>query len=158
MAMVHEQLHRSRDLSKIDLGEYVRNLAASLFCSYGVDSATIALRVEVEDISLAIDTAIPCGLIIQELVSNSIKHAFPGGRRGEIHIGLRSLPNNSRLLTVRDTGVGLPPHVDIQNTKSLGLRLVRILADQTEATVTCSRDGGTEFRITFGQASNEEGD
>jgi len=155
--MVHEQLHRSRDLTKINFGEYMKTLAASLFSSYGVDSATIALQVQVEDVHFGIDTAIPCGLIIQELVSNSLRHAFRDGRQGRIHIELRSLPQGRRVLTVRDNGVGLPDEASIEDTGSLGLRLVKILAEQIEAGVRGSSRGGTEFQITFRQTRNEKG-
>ena len=157
MAMVHEQLHRSRDFSMIHFGDYVRNLAASLFCSYGINSDKIGLQVNVGDASLAIDTAIPCGLIVHELISNSLKHAFPDGRTGEIRIGLETLSDGCRVLSVGDDGIGLPSQVDIGSTESLGLRLVRILADQIDATVTCACERGTQFQIGFIQNGNVEG-
>lgn len=156
MALVHDQLHRSRDLSRIGFREYVKNLCASLFSSYGIDSARIALRVEVEDVSLPIDTAIPCGLIIHELVSNSLKHAFPEGRRGKIFIGLSQAPGRGRVLTVADDGVGLPRDVDLDTVHSLGLRLVRILAAQIDAAVRCLVHGGTRFEIVLPEAASEE--
>lgn len=151
MAMVHEQLHRSRDLSRINFAEYIRNLVASLFCSYGIDSATVTLRLVVGDASFSIDTAIPCGLIIQELVSNSLKHAFPDGRPGEIRVELQRQPENAWVLIVADDGLGLPDQAAVTDGGSLGLRLVRILADQLEATVECISEKGTEFRITFSE-------
>jgi len=92
MAMLHDQLHRAKDFSNINLGEYIRNLAASLFCSYGVNSADVALRMDIEDIPVAVDTAIPCGLIVNELVSNSLRHAFPESRKGSISLGLHARP------------------------------------------------------------------
>lgn len=156
MALVHDQLHRSRDLSRIGFREYVKNLCASLFSSYGIDSARIALRVEVEDVSLPIDTAIPCGLIIHELVSNSLKHAFPEGRHGEIFIGLSQAPGRGKVLTVADDGVGLPRDVDLDTVHSLGLRLVRILAAQIDAPVRCLVGGGTRFEIVLPEAASEE--
>jgi two-component sensor histidine kinase len=156
MALVHDQLHRSRDLSRIGFREYVKNLCASLFSSYGIDSGLIALRVEVEEVSLPIDTAIPCGLIIHELVSNSLKHAFPDGRRGEIFIGLRTTPGPGKVLTVADDGVGLPRDVDLDTVHSLGLRLVRILAAQIDAPVRCLVRDGTRFEIVLPEAASEE--
>ena len=147
MAMVHEQLHRSKDLSKINFAEYVRNLAASLFCSYGVESSRIALILEIQDTSFGIDTAIPCGLIIQELVSNSLKYAFPDDRSGEIRIALSSDEKGGQVLSVEDDGVGLPDAMNCKCTKSLGLRLVRILAEQVDASFACSKGNGTQFRI-----------
>jgi len=156
MALVHDQLHRSRDLSRIGFREYVTNLCASLFSSYGVDSARIALRVDVEDIALPIDAAIPCGLIVHELVSNSLKHAFPGERRGEIFIRLKSQPPRGTVLTVADNGIGLPESVDVATANSLGLRLVRILAGQIEAPVRQRSGGGTAFEIELPERSGEE--
>ncbi|MCP5118184.1 MAG: sensor histidine kinase, partial [bacterium] len=147
MAMVHEQLHRSRNLSKINFGEYVRNLAASLFCSYGVESNRISLRLEIDDIAFGIDTAIPCGLIIQELVSNSLKHAFPDNRSGEIRIALSAGAGGGKVLSVEDDGVGLPANIKCDYTRSLGLRLVRILAEQVDATFAYSKRNGTQFQI-----------
>lgn len=156
MALVHDQLHRSPDLSRIGFREYVKNLCASLFSSYGIDSARIALRVDVEDIALPIDAAIPCGLIVHELVSNSLKHAFPGGRRGEIFIALKSHPLRGTVLTVADNGIGLPGHVDVATASSLGLRLVRILAGQIEAPVRHRSGAGTAFEIELPQRGDEE--
>jgi two-component sensor histidine kinase len=156
MALVHDQLHRSPDLSRIGFREYVKNLCASLFSSYGVDSARIALRVDVEDIALPIDAAIPCGLIVHELVSNSLKHAFPGGRRGEIFIGLKSQPPRGTVLTVADNGIGLPKTIDLFTASSLGLRLVRILAGQIEAPVRHRSGAGTVFEIELPQRGGEE--
>ena len=156
MAMVHEQLHRSRDLSRISFDEYVKNLCASLFCSYGIDSCRISLLVDVEEISFPIDTAIPCGLIIHELVSNSLKHAFPEGRSGEVRIGLSTSPERRIELRVEDDGIGLPGSVDIQETNSLGLRLVRILAGQIDASVACFTGGGTVFEVRFRQSEDQE--
>jgi two-component sensor histidine kinase len=159
MAMVHEHLHRSRDLSKISFGEYVRNLCASLFSSYGIDSSRIALRIQVEELFFEIDTAIPCGLIIQELVSNSLKYAFPGKRSGEIRIDLRVDAGHRMVLTVADTGVGLPKSVDVANTNSLGLRLVRILVAQVDGVAECISNNGTIFTISFrqGQKAPDDG-
>ncbi|MCW5977284.1 MAG: GAF domain-containing protein [Bryobacteraceae bacterium] len=149
MAMVHEHLHRSRELSRISFGEYVRNLCASLFSSYGIDSARIGLQIQLQDVSFAIDTAIPCGLIIQELVSNSLKYAFPAGRSGQIAIRLQPGDGPSMTLSVSDDGVGLPPTVDFAGSNSLGLRLVRILAAQMDGAVQCFSGKGTSFRIEF---------
>lgn len=156
MALVHDQLHRSRDLSRIGFREYVKNLCASLFSSYGVDSARIGLRVEADDTSLPIDAAIPCGLIIHELVSNSLKYAFPDARCGEIYVGLRFLPARGTVLTVADDGIGLPKKVDVSTANSLGLRLVRILAAQIDAPIRCPAGPGTVFEIDLPQSGNGE--
>ena len=153
MALVHEQLHRSGDLSRIQFREYVRNLTASLVSSYGIDSSSINLRLQVEDACFPIDIAVPCGLIIQELVSNSLKHAFPSGRPGEIFVRLRSTPQDMWRLTIGDNGVGLPEPLDLEHSSSLGLRLVRILAEQIDASVSCTSGAGTRFRVKFRKAS-----
>lgn len=149
MALVHEQLHRSKDLSKIHFGDYVRNLAASLFSAYGVRSSNVGLHLDVDEVYLGIDMAIPCGLIIHELASNSLRHGFPKGRRGEVRITVRADAAAPREIVVEDNGVGLKAGTDIQNTKSLGLRLVHILAEQMEARVSHEEGTATRFRVTI---------
>ena len=157
MAMLHDQLHRAKDFSNINLGEYIRNLAASLFSSYGVNSADVGLRMDVEDIPVAVDTAIPCGLIVNEIVSNSLRHAFPEGRKGRVSLGLHALPGGSVELTIGDDGRGFPECAHPANTRSLGLWLVDLLADQIGAAVERSNGAGARYRLVFqeivGQAS-----
>jgi PAS domain S-box-containing protein len=150
MSLIHEKLYQSENLANIDFEEYVRALTNGLIRSYGINTDKVSLEVEVDNVSLGIDTAIPCGLIINELVSNSLKHAFPGGK-GEILVSLHS-NNGITELTVKDNGVGIPEDIHIKNTTSLGLRLVCILAqDQLSGNITLMRTNGTEFRITFGE-------
>jgi two-component sensor histidine kinase/putative methionine-R-sulfoxide reductase with GAF domain len=151
MALIHEKLYQSQDLVKIDFAEYVRNLATYLFRSYRVNPGAITLKRNVDDVSLGIDTAIPCGLIINELVSNSLKHAFPASKEGEIHIAFHSDKDNQFTLIVSDNGAGLPRDLDFRNTESLGLQLVNLLVHQLEGTVELDRSGGTTFRITFAE-------
>ena len=153
MALVHEQLHRSKDLSRIHFGDYVRNLTASLFSAYGVRSNKVALRLEIDNVFLPIDTAIPCGLIIHELVSNSLRHAFPGERGGNVRISLREDAAGRKILNVEDDGVGWPADTGVEQRKSLGLRLVGILADQMDATVTHETNPGVRFCITIPKSS-----
>jgi PAS domain S-box-containing protein len=170
MSSIHERLYQSKDLARIDFGEYVRNLVVHLFRSYGIIGDVIAIKIEVEGIFLGVDTAIPCGLIIHELVSNSLKHAFPGGREGEICIVLRPgddlpvAPGDSAAqagdmlaLIVSDNGIGFPEDFDFRNTSSLGLQLVSMLTRQLKgaiefsskaSTPVCGESGAT-FRITF---------
>jgi len=157
MALVHEKLYQSQDLARIDLAEYIRNLTTDLFRSYGVKSATIKLKINVGEVLLGIDTAIPCGLIINELVSNSLKHAFPAGREGEICIDLHSDNDDKFVLIVRDNGVGFPKDLDFRNTESFGLRLVRTLTDQLEGNIELDSNGGTTFKITFPELKYREG-
>ena len=148
MALIHEKLYQSQDLSSIDFAEYVRNLADYLSSSYGANSAKIALKTDVDGMSLGINTAIPCGLIINELVSNSLKHAFPHERKGEIRIDLHRKDGEFELV-VSDDGIGFPKGLDFQKTESLGLQLVNTLTQQLEGTIELKNGHGTEFRITF---------
>jgi PAS domain S-box-containing protein len=154
MALVHEQLYQSRDLAHIDFGEYIENLAAFLFNSYMEDSERITLKVDAGQIALEIDRAIPCGLIVNELVSNSLKHAFPGGRHGEITVRLHGGDDGRIFLTVADNGTGLPPGVDFRDTSTLGLQLVNMLTRQLRGRVEMSGERGTSWEITFSTMDN----
>ncbi len=148
MALVHERLYQSQDLARVNFAEYVRSLANYLFRSYGVNTNVIRLKINVEDVFLGVDTAIPCGLIINELVSNSLKHAFPDGREGEIRIELRS-DDGWCILVVSDDGVGFPRDVDFRNKQSLGLQLVDTLVNQLEGIIELDGSSGTAFEITL---------
>jgi PAS domain S-box-containing protein len=148
MALVHEMLYQSPDLARVDFAEYVRTLANYLFHSYGVNPNTVELKINVDDVFLGVDTAVPCGLIVNELASNCLKHAFPDGRPGEIRIELRSDCDGQFTLLVGDNGVGLPKDLDFRNTSSLGLQLVNTLVSQLDGTIELERRDGTEFKIT----------
>jgi two-component sensor histidine kinase len=148
MALIHERLYRSKDLAQIDFGEYVQTLTRDLFRSYQAQAGSVALKVDVQDVFLGVDTAIPCGLIINELVSNALKYAFPDDRDGQLCVELAS-DDGQYVLAVRDNGVGLPDGLDIQSTETLGLRLVTTLVRQLRGTVELRSDGGTEFEIRF---------
>ncbi|MBT4091876.1 MAG: histidine kinase, partial [Deltaproteobacteria bacterium] len=124
MALIHEKLYRSRDLARVDFNEYIKSLINSLFRSHGIDTGRIVMKVKVEDVSLGIDHAIPCGLVINELVSNALKYAFPEDRKGEISVTLRSISEDEIELRVSDDGVGIPEDMDIGSTDSLGLEWV----------------------------------
>lgn len=149
MALIHEKLYQSEDLARVDFSEYISNLAAYLFRSYEVHAGAVRLSVEAEDVLLGVDTAIPCGLIINELVSNSLKHAFPDGGGGSINIRLRPAGAERLRLTVADDGVGLPEGFDVRRTGSLGLQLVNTLARQLGGEVEVGGGAGAEFSITF---------
>ncbi len=149
MALVHEKLYQSGDLANIDFHGYVKQLAGDLFRSYGVDPGRIGLKLDMEDIDIGIDAAIPCGLIISELVSNSIKYAFPGQMQGQITISLCLDKQGQVELVIRDNGVGLPEGMEPSNVKSLGLRLVSILVKQLNGKLELDRSQGTTFRIIF---------
>ena len=135
MAQIHEKLYQSEGLSQIDVADYVRSMGASLFASYGVRGDVLALHLEVDEVKLGLDTAIPCGLIINELISNALKHAFPDGRRGEVRVELRAAGEGDLLLRVSDDGVGFPDGFEPRRSKSLGLQLVQALAEQLDGTV-----------------------
>ncbi len=153
MALLHESLYQSQNLSQIDFPEYVRKLAAHLFSSYGVGADRIRLRTDLDVLSLTLDAAVPCGLIINELVSNSLKYAFPNGREGEIRIELHERADGLARLVVADDGVGLRADLDWVNTPSLGLRLVRTLAEQLGAKIEVRSKAGTEVRLAFAAAA-----
>ena len=149
MALIHEKLYQSKNLARIRFDEYIDTLVHELIRFQGVNTQKIEVKIDVGDISLDIDTAIPCGLIINELVSNALKHAFPDNRGGEITIKVHSV-DDMYALTVSDNGVGIPENIDIEDTSSLGLRLVTILAeDQLDGDFSLHNDGGTTVRITF---------
>jgi PAS domain S-box-containing protein len=148
MALIHERLYQSKDFTKVDFSGYVQSLAGYLFSSYGIGSDAIRLAMDIKDISLGLSTAIPCGLIINELVSNSLKHAFPNRKKGEIKIALHPLNENEIGLIVSDNGIGLPNKTNFRKTKSLGLHLVTILAeDQLQGEIKLDRTKGTSFQI-----------
>ena len=149
MALVHEKLYRSNDLAKVDFCEYIQSLSRHLFMSYRVDSTDIDLNVDVKDVFLDINTSIPCGLIINELVSNSLKHAFSGRDRGKIHVAMRPENNGKFKMVIRDDGVGLPKELKVTQTESLGLQLVTMLVEQLQGTLSVENKKGTSFEIVF---------
>jgi two-component sensor histidine kinase len=156
MALIHEKLYQSDSLAKIDLPEYVRGLATNLFLSYGVSERLIKPVISVESVPLDIDRLIPFALIVTELISNSLKHAFPDLSEreevtGEVRIELGRGPNDKLLLTVSDNGVGLPAGLEIMKSGSLGLKLVNVLVRQLRGTMEqgSGPGTGTEFKVTF---------
>jgi two-component sensor histidine kinase len=157
MALVHERLYQAKELSRVDAGEYIHTLARFLFRSYQVRAGQIELTVSVDDVPLGIDAAVPCGLIVNELVSNSLKHAFPEGREGTISIELsRREDAGDYVLTVGDDGIGFPAGLDFRHTESLGLQLVSALVDQLEGTVRLDTSAGTRFEIVFPASGRRE--
>ncbi len=149
MALIHEKLYRSTDISVIEFYDYIKNLVNSLYSSYGISIDRVRPVIEFRSIYLDIDTAIPCGLIINELISNCLKYAYPDLRKGEIFIDLKELNENDYLLLIKDDGIGIPESIDFGNTNSLGLKLVKILSEQLGGTVELIRNNGSEFRISF---------
>jgi PAS domain S-box-containing protein len=156
MALIHERLYQSKDFSSIDLGEYISDLSYSLFDSYAVESKRVSLSVDAGNISLDINRALPCALIINELVSNSLKHAFPDGRSGEISVRV-GREEGRTTLEVADTGIGMPEGLDYGNTETLGLQLVNLLTKQLKGTVFYEGgQKGTVVVISFQGATNNK--
>ena len=149
MALVHEKLYQSANLSRVDFAEYARSLSALLIRSYGAKAAQITLKTEIEDVSLSVDVSVPLGLIINELVSNCLKYAFPAGRGGEVRIEIHRIEQNQIQLLVADNGVGFPADFDFRKTETLGMQLVRTLTGQIGGSIELRTDSGTEFRISF---------
>ncbi len=149
MALVHDILYKSRDMVHIDFQDYISRLSRQLYSSYGVSNDRVSLKLDIEQVSITIDTAITSGLIINELVSNSLIHAFPDGREGEIKIGLHSL-NDDFELTVADNGIGLPEGLDFRNTTTFGLKTVASYENSKSwGMFELNRNGGTEYRVIF---------
>ncbi|MBU7582153.1 MAG: PAS domain S-box protein [Nostoc sp. TH1S01] len=151
MALIHEQLYQSADLHQINFDGYVKSLTDSLFRCYGVSQRNIVLNIATHDIKLTLGNAIPCGLIINELVSNCLKYAFPEEKKGKITIALKSAPGKGLILIVQDSGVGIPETLDWENGNSLGLRIVKNLVRQLKGNIILERDRGTAFYIYFPQ-------
>ena len=149
MALIHERLYQSKDFTRIDFAYYIRSLTVYLFHSYRVDSNLVRLKTDVRDVHLDINRAIPCGLIVNELVSNSLKHAFPGGREGEIFIKFYFNKQGKIILVVRDNGIGFPEDIDFRSTESFGMQVVNDLTEQLRGTIELDRKGGTTFKVVF---------
>jgi two-component sensor histidine kinase len=150
MVLIHERLYQSRDFARVDFAEYVHGLTNHLFSLFHIGPETVKLDINIKDISLDLNTAIPCGLIVNELVSNSLKHAFPDDRKGKVKIVMKSLNTNEIELTASDNGIGIPEDLDFRETESLGLHLVSILAeDQLRGKIKLDKTKGTRFEIKF---------
>jgi PAS domain S-box-containing protein len=147
MALIHTMLYQSTDLKCINFGDYITKLTQELFRTY-VTSDNIQLNLDVGDILLDINTSIPLGLIVNELVSNSLKHAFPHGEKGEVTVRFHKV-NDHYTFLVADTGIGFPEDLDFRKTNSLGMRLVNTLTDQVEGEIELNTTGGTCFTINF---------
>ncbi|MBD2612786.1 MAG: PAS domain S-box protein [Nostoc sp. ZfuVER08] len=149
IALVHEKLYRSEDLADIDFAQYIPDLTTHLFDSYNVSSSQIKLKVHIDDASLDIETAIPCGLIINELVSNALKYAFVGNCEGEIEVKFYQASEGNLILIIRDNGIGLPENFDTKKNKTLGITLVQGLVKQLRGKLEIQCQQGTQFKISF---------
>ena len=148
MALVHEKLYRSEDLAHISLNDYIRFLGTGLFQFYDARSRGIRFRLEIHDVDVDINAAIPLGLILNELISNSLKYAFPDQRSGEVAIVIRK-EEHTLTVVFQDDGIGIPEHLDWKDTQSLGLRLVNTLVDQMNGTIELDRSAGTQFTMVL---------
>jgi len=149
IALVHEKLYQSDSLSAFSFREYVSELVTALDRAQNGSGRGISLRVEADQLELSTDLAITCGLIVNELVTNALKHAFPAGRRGSVLIAVRALDAQGIALSVKDDGIGLPEGLDPRKTRSVGLSLVTGLTRQLGATLTITRERGTAFEASF---------
>ncbi len=148
MAIIHEKLYKSTDMSKIDFADYISDLTESLFFNYRIDPAKIRLTKTMDKVFFDVDTAIPCGLIVNELITNCLKHAFPDGKKGNISVEL-SKKDTGYFLCVKDDGIGFADDIDYKNTESLGLQLVNNLVSQIDGTIELDSTGGSCFNINF---------
>ncbi len=156
MALVHNQLYKSKDFLKVDINQYLNNIAENLFVSRGVDTARISLKIGKNDIALGLDSAISCGLIINELITNSLKYAFPENRKGEIRLEFVHLDDGQLEMRVSDDGVGMPMNFDFQDSDTLGVQIVKDIAEhQLGGTVKLDNTQGTKFFIRFKERTDQ---
>jgi two-component sensor histidine kinase len=153
VALLHESLSQSRHAARIPATEYINRLSTQVFQAYAPPGDRISLHIQVDPIWIAVRNAVPCGLLVNELLSNSLKYAFPGERCGEVTIALRATSEGQMLLVVSDTGIGFPAHQDFRHSESLGLQLVCLLTEQLGGTIELDRGVGTHWTMRFPLAS-----
>jgi two-component sensor histidine kinase len=149
MALIHQTLYQSKDFGKVDFRAFLDSFVPTLVQSYGIHPEQITLTVHVDEIHLPIDAAIPCGLIVNELISNALKHAFPEGRRGAISIDFKQDTSQHATLSVADDGVGIPEGFAFENSNTLGIQLVHLLAGQIGGALTVHPVNPTRFELSF---------
>jgi len=149
IALIHEQLYRSKDYARLDFSEYARNLASRVVVAAGVSQEPVTLELAVEDVVLPLDKAISCGLILNELITNALRHGFPDGRPGRIQLEIAAIGERHIRMAVRDDGIGLAAGIDVGLSESLGLQLVRALAEQLDAVLEVDGHAGASFQLTF---------
>ncbi len=149
IAILHEKLYQSDDLAEIKFDEYVKILAEDLLYFYELDNSDIKLMIDVDEVSVNIETAIPCGLIIDEMIANSLKYAFPNSRSGEIKVELHLDDENNFNLIVSDNGVGIPGEIDPEKADTFGMQLIKYLSKQLKSTMQLDRSHGTKFKLIF---------
>jgi PAS domain S-box-containing protein len=148
IALIHEKLYQSKDYGRVPFSDYIHGLVGSVFVAAGVSRNTVELEISVDALSLAVDKAIPCGLMLNELVTNALKHAFPGGRRGKVCVEMEERDSMVHF-SVSDDGVGLPESFELNTSRTLGLQLISTLAEQLAASVEIRRGPGTAFHVRF---------
>jgi PAS domain S-box-containing protein len=149
IALFHERLYQSKDLAHVEAAEYLKNLISNLLATYGATPNAVDLRVVPDDILFGVDVAIPLGLVVNELISNALKHAFPESRRGRVRVLLRREGKDSYVLEVSDDGIGFPKELDFRCAPSLGLQLVCTLTEQLGGSIELSNSSGTTFKVAF---------
>jgi two-component sensor histidine kinase len=149
MAFIHESLYQKEDFAAVNFSEYLHNLCSNILHSYRTPNRNISFDFEIEDISLSLDSAIPCGLIVNELVSNCFKYAFKSLKQGKIKVTLTKDKHNNKCLTVHDSGKGLPKDLNIKTNDSLGLQLVWMLVDQIDGEIRYEYASGSKFIVDF---------
>ncbi|MEO7273988.1 MAG: PAS domain-containing protein [Vicinamibacterales bacterium] len=148
MALIHERLYRSEDLSRVDFARYTRQLVDDLYRAYNVSHEDVRLELDIDIPELGIDVAIPCGLLLNELITNSLKYAFADAAAGRLRVGLQRA-GDVNVLTVADTGIGFPATIDFRNTSSFGLQLVNTLVEQLDGEIVLADGPGTTFTVRF---------
>ncbi|MFO0727638.1 MAG: histidine kinase dimerization/phosphoacceptor domain -containing protein [Myxococcota bacterium] len=147
IGLIHEKLYQSQDYSRVPFSDYVRGLAENVYEALGATINQVRLELEIESMSMAVDRAIPCGLLLNELITNAIRHAFPGRRPGLVRVALRRADPTRVELVVEDDGVGMPEGFDVQKSNSLGMQLVHTLVEQVHADLEICHEHGTRFQI-----------
>ena len=149
MALIHEKLYQSHDLASIDFAGYARDLATSLLQAYMANSSAVRLQTDIDHFPLSVDTAVHCGLIINELVLNATKYAFPSGREGKISIQAYQDQGSECTLIIRDNGIGLPEDIDFHHPETLGLQLLHTMVQQLKGRIELDCSGGTRIKMVF---------
>ena len=149
MAIIHEKLYKSKDFASIDFAPYIRNLTTHLMQTYQIDPEQISFIADVKDIYLDINQGVPVGLLINELVSNALKHAFPKDKKGEIIVKFHTDKKGKKILIVSDNGIGYPEKVNISKPETLGMQLIKDLTKQIDGKLDLDTKAGTKVKITF---------
>jgi two-component sensor histidine kinase len=149
IALIHEKLYQSKDYSRVRFSEYAKSLASNILSATGISPAEVSLRLVMDDVALGVDKAIPCGLILNELITNALKHAFPPPMLGTVSVELHQECDYMVAISVADNGIGMPANLDLKGSPSLGLSLVHTLVEQLEGRLEIVRGQGTRFQVTF---------